>query len=155
MIQLLSYGTSKHQNYGKYHIIWTWTYHHEKNDTWTLIYVFVLTSVPLKWKKLVWKFLAFVVFLWVSNHRLRNSGEHTLKLNCWWDFFKGYKFLDLNSVSYDLLKAWKVEEKNRLMFHVGKVYCNYNYDYNYTTIICYKSAFCTLLETMKTLQSPS
>ena len=153
MIQLLSYGTSKYQNYEKYHFIWT--YHHEKNDTWILIYVFVLTSVPLKVEKLVWKFLAFVVFLWVSNHRLRNSGNTLWNWIAGEIFFKGYKFSDLNSVSYDLLEAWKVEEKNRLMFHVGKVYCNYNYDYNYTTIICYKSAFCTLLETMKTLQSPS
>ena len=127
----------------------------KKNDTWILIYVFVLTSVPLKVEKLVWKFLAFVVLLWVSNHRLRNSGNTLWNWIAGEIFFKGYKFSDLNSVSYDLLEAWKVEEKNRLMFHVGKVYCNYNYDYNYTTIICYKSAFCTLLETMKTLQSLS
>ena len=154
MIQLLSYGTSKYQNYEKYHFIWT--YHHEKK--WHMNIDLCLCSDFCTIKSGKSWFGSFLPLLYSSEFQ---TTDWETQGNTLWNwiageiFFKGYKFLDLNSVSYDLLKAWKVEEKNRLMFHVGKVYCNYNYDYNYTTIICYKSAFCTLLETMKTLQSPS
>ena len=105
----------------------------KKNDTWILIYVFVLTSVPLKVEKVgleVSCLCCIPLSFKPQTEKLR--GTH-FEIELLVRFFS--KAINFQiSIPYHTI-CWRrgkwrkkqiVEKKNRLMFHVGKMYCNYN-----------------------------
>ena len=131
MIQLLSYGTSKYQNYEKFHFIWT--YHHEKK--WHMNIDLCLCSDFCTIKSGKSWFGSFLPLLYSSEFQ---TTDWETQGNTLWNWIAGEIFSKaINfqiSIPYHTI-CWRrgkwrkkqiVEKKNRLMFHVGKMYCNYN-----------------------------